>query len=355
MEKLNLMYTPKRTTEVWGYTDDGCVEIPWNKIVHKLNFTASYIWDRCNGRVTVKEILYGLAKNTDVSDDLNKSETDVLAILESWKCEGLLIVNFNTLHSEYDASCIYHIEANVAPPVDILFLSPPSPSPYAHRDFVLDPLGLGYMSAFLKSHGYNVGVMDLWIKQLNPNTVMDFVKRYNPKIVGISAKTVNFENGVIIAEIIKKISSDIIILFGGYHVTFNDEEILYKYNCIDIIVRREGEHTVLELVNFFLHNIGELSEIDGITFRKSSKVIRTQDRALICDLNSLPFPDRVILEKNVPVGIQTSRGCPAKYIFCSARGLAGGNYRQHTAEYIVAEIESLLSQRVNYIFFKMIL
>ena len=352
MEKTILMYTPKRNTEVWGYIDGDCVEVAWNKKTYKLTPVASYVWERCNGCVTVGEIVNDLVKTNN--ELLEKIKADVLELLESWKRDNLLIMNYHSLHSEseYDDSLVYNIEANVAPPVDVLLLSPPSPSPYAHRDVKLDPLGIGYLSAFLKSNGYSVAIMDLWVNQLNPATINDFVSRYSPKIIGISTKTVNFENGVKIAEIIKKISDDIVIIFGGYHVTFVDEEALTQNKAIDIVVRGEGEYTILELVDHFLHNIGTLNEIDGITYRDNGEIIRTRDRVLICDLDSLPFPDRISIKKDVPMGVQTSRGCPGKCIFCSARGLSGGRYRQRTAENIVSEVEVLLNRGANHIFFQ---
>ena len=186
MRKTKLQFTPKRITEVWGYGEYGCVEISRKGGVHRLGPTASRIWERCDGRTALGEMACDPA------------------LAEAWQRNGLIILDYNSLHSasEYDDSAVYPIKANVNHPVDILLLAPPSPSPYAHRDVRLEPLGNGYMSSLLKSRGFAVGLMDLWVSPLNPPTIKDFIARYNPKIVGISAKTVNFENGVKIAGII---------------------------------------------------------------------------------------------------------------------------------------------------------
>jgi len=361
MEKSMEQYTPKRKTEVWGHLDDGSIEVTYNKLAHKLSPLASYVFEHCNGRYTVNEIVNKAVKNGKLSSKIiEKSEisnADVLESLASLKNDDLIILNYNSLHSatEYNSSAIYPIAA-VNHPVDILFVSPPSPLPYAHReDMKLEPLGLGYMSSYLKSFGFSVGIIDSWVRQLNLETIYNFINRHSPKIVGITTKTVNFENGVIIADAVKKVSPDTIIIFGGYHVTFLDEEALAKNDSIDIIVRGEGEHTIVDLANYFLRNIGDLSKIDGITMRRNNKIIRTKERALICDLDTLPFPDRLSLDDTrvgVAVSVQTSRGCPSKCVFCAARGLSGGRYRQRSAENIISEIEFLLSKGVKSIFFQ---
>jgi len=354
MKKSKIHYTPKRRTEMWCYMDDDCVEIK-RKTTYKLDSMSSYIWENCDGRVTIAEIIKGLSEKCSTLD--SNIEINVLKILESWKCNDLLIMNFDSLHagSEYDEDCIYHIEANIKPPLDILLLTAPSPSPLAHnipQGNQMESLGIGYLSAFLNSHGFNAGVVDLWDKQLNPESIRNFISRYNPKIVGISSMSENFENGIKIAEIIKNISNDITILFGGSHVSFEDESALLNHKSVDVIVRGEGEHTVLELTNFFMHNIGELSTINGVTYQKNNKIIRTQDRKFIHDLDSLPFPDRMLPNKEVAVGIQTSRGCPGKCIFCSSKELAGGKYRKRTAENVIFEIEELLNRGNKIIYFQ---
>lgn len=355
MKTPEFLYTPKRATELWGYLENNLIEITSVKGVYRLNSVESYIWENCNGRMTIKEIASDLVKkfrNINMSD---KAEVEVIKILESWKKDNLLIINFNFLHpsSEYNNSDIYTIESNVKHAVDILLLVAPTPTPSTHRIALnnIEPIGIGYLSSFLKSHGFNVGIMNLWLEQLNPNTIKNFITQYDPKIVGISTMTENFENGVCIAEIIKEFRKNIVTIFGGSHVTFDDEKILKNNEPIDIIVRGEGEHTMLELANLFINNTGKLPNINGITYRKGEEIIRMKDRVLIKDLDSLPFPDRLTYKQDSLVGLQTSRGCPGQCIFCSAKGLSGGNYRNRSASNVIKEIEYLISKGVNNIWF----
>jgi len=339
-----------------GYLDDNCIEISWRKTTFQLDPFESFIWECCNGYIAVGGIIQRLLKSGTINSTFEDAEARIIKLLKSWKKEGFLILDFNFIHSasEYDDSCIYKIEANVSHPVDILLISAPSPSPMSHmvQAKSIEPLGIGYLSSFLKSHGFNAGIMNLWDKRLNASTIKDFIMRYNPQIVGISSMTENFENGIRIAKITKELREDIIIIFGGSHVTFDDENTLLNHKSIDIIVRGEGEYTLLELANYYLCNEGNISSISGISYRKNKSVVRTKDRMLISDLDALPFPDRMKLESNSTVGVQTSRGCPSQCIFCAARGISGGKYRKRSAENVISEVEYLLKHGINRIFFQ---
>jgi len=359
MGKTKLQCTPKRKTELWGYLDDDCVEISFQKKTIVLDIIESYIWACCDGYAEVNDIIHSLVNNSNGKYTLRKAEPGVLRVLELWKDEGLVILDYDSLNSasEYDDSCVYDIETNIKHPIEILLLSAPSPSPMTHMLEVVsnaaDPTGIGYLSSFLKSHGYSVGMMNLWHQQLNPKTIMDIINKYNPKIIGISSMTENFENGIRISQIVKDFRKDIVIVLGGPHVTFEDEKIAQiNHKSVDVIVRGEGEYTLLELANYFLNHTGDISRIDGITYWQDGKVVRTRNRALINDLDALPFPDRIDINKDIGVGVQTSRGCPGQCIFCVAKGLSGGKYRMRSAENVVSEIEYLLSKGVNFIFFQ---
>ena len=49
-------------------------------LIHQLNRTASYVWDRCNGRFTVREIAHQLAEVFDI--DPQTAVKDVAAVVE---------------------------------------------------------------------------------------------------------------------------------------------------------------------------------------------------------------------------------------------------------------------------------
>lgn len=347
---------PKRKTEQWGYIDNDTIEIVHITVFH-LNQVASSVWELCDGNHQIKDIMNEIYQKYNVRHDMEfEVQKDILQILASWQYDDLIIIDFHPIHSfsEY-CSDEYNLKFEEDNEKDILLLFPPSPSPMSYGDptNVFEPLGIKYIQSYLLKNGYNsVASENFWTVQLNDKTILKLIRHYNPKLVGISAMTENFENGIKIAEIIKLYSEDIITVCGGAHATYEDKTIIEKYSCIDIVIRGEGEITFLEVADFYLKNKGNLSDIQGITYRNSGEVIQNENRALIEDLDCLPFPVRKHLRGDVTVGMQTSRGCPGQCIFCCAAGLSGGKYRMRSAENVVSEIEEIYKHGGRKIFFQ---
>ena len=64
-------------------------------------------------------------------------------------------------------------------------------------------------------------------------------------------------------------------MLGGSHGTFWDENALKEYPSLDIVVRREGEQTFIELLDK-LQTHSSLSNVLGITYRNGDKIVRNR-------------------------------------------------------------------------------
>ena len=228
----------------------------------------------------------------------------------------------------------------------------------------LPPLGIAYLSACLKEKGYDASSIDMsgwdWKK------VKEFIEKEKPDIVGVSCFTDTRDSADKLLKIAKLSSSKIITIMGGPHATFLDEQALSAYS-VDIVVRGEAELTIVELINA-LEQGKDISKIEGITFKIKDKVIKTKDRKLISNLDSLPFPDYSSIkmsdyEKHIDVGtpntdkgagkiwgsIITSRGCPYRCSFCSSACFWGHRWRGRSVKSVVDEIEMLVKKGVEYL------
>lgn len=56
--------------------------------VHQLNATASYVWERCDGRASLTEIAHGLAEMYDVEP--GQAAADVATLVGQFRALGLL-------------------------------------------------------------------------------------------------------------------------------------------------------------------------------------------------------------------------------------------------------------------------
>src|SRR3989344_3167955 len=139
------------------------------------------------------------------------------------------------------------------------------------------PLGIMSLSSFLKERKINTKMLDCTMSR-NPLLLVEkFVKKFRPTVVGISCIIASYRSTVEIAKKVKGIDKQIKVVVGGIYPTFACEKILRIHKEIDFVVRGEGEHTLYELL-MALSNEKNLENVDGISFIKDKKYIRTDDR-----------------------------------------------------------------------------
>jgi radical SAM superfamily enzyme YgiQ (UPF0313 family) len=174
-------------------------------------------------------------------------------------------------------------------------------------------------------------------------------------VVGISSITRTQPPSYELARRLKELNPEIRILLGGPHVTAFPEEAL---QVGDVVVRREGDATIAELMERFATDSVDpfLGDILGISFRnRQGEVVHNPERDFLTnvELGRLPFPD---YPKSVLNGIShsvivTSRGCPFHCDFCAVIAHFGSRYRFLEADRVVELIQHTLRQTRKPIFF----
>ena len=213
-----------------------------------------------------------------------------------------------------------------------------------HMPFAL--LGLGYLAAVLEKNNYRVDVIDCQVLKLSPEEFRTEISKRQPDIVGVTSSTLTYQSGLKLIKIAKEACPNCITIAGGSHVTFWDDKALQECPELDIVVRREGENTMLELVQR-IEAEESYDDVLGTTCRKDGKIIRNPDRPYIEDLDSLPFPARHLwpMEKfrelEDVLYLATSRGCVYWCEFCTTVRMHGRKYRMRSAKNVVDELEFL--------------
>ncbi len=205
------------------------------------------------------------------------------------------------------------------------------------------PLGLAYMAAVLEQNGFEVKIFDCPVCEFDHDKLKAELESYQPTMVGIGSMTPTIESALKSARLTKEVCPDAKVLMGGPHATFAGEEILESENAVDIIVRGEGEETIVELAKQL-----PIGEVKGVTFRKDNQIIQTANRPYIQDLDSLPLPAYKYLpmEKYNITGrnllsIISSRGCPYQCPFCVASQMFGAPFRGRSSKKVLDEMEWL--------------
>lgn len=157
---------------------------------------------------------------------------------------------------------------------------------------------------------------------------IDKILQTRPAVVGFSVNACSLLATIELARLIKNKASYIKTVIGGpmFFVTFDLSDIL-KHDCIDVVVIGEGEETFLELSDGLLKG-KNLEDCKGICFRKDGKIVKTQEREEIKNLDKLPFLDlgAFALDKYDPPGhlgkhvsLMASRGCVLNCVYCGPK------------------------------------
>ncbi|UCH32248.1 MAG: cobalamin-dependent protein [Candidatus Bathyarchaeota archaeon] len=218
------------------------------------------------------------------------------------------------------------------------------------------PLGILYIATILRREGIEVALLDQAAQGYNMEQTIKWVQKEAPDMLGFSALASSGMTAARIAKRVKEYDPNITIIFGNYYATFNDRRILTKYPQVDIIIRGEGEETTKELIET-IQKRSSLKKVKGITFRAKGKIINTPDRPLIKDVDSLPIPNRTLLDVEYhstllgAIGapkrfttLLSSRGCPYRCRFCGCQSIVHGTWRPRSVENTFTELELLRNE-----------
>ena len=230
----------------------------------------------------------------------------------------------------------------------VLLFNPPPPRGFS-EELQAPHVGLAYLAAVLEERGFKVWVVDAHpFGQGGLSLLPLMVKRIKPDVVGITSTTSSISLAYEAADVVKRVSPGSTVVMGGPHVTFLDREALKECEALDVVVRGEGEETLIEVVER-LEDGRSLKGVLGVTYRGPyGRAVREPDRPLIEDLDSLPFPSyrhlpldlyRSFGLKPPSLPVVTSRGCPFKCSFCVAWRLYKGKWRKRSPSNVVDELE----------------
>jgi len=146
----------------------------------------------------------------------------------------------------------------------------------SEADRAMIHLGLGYLAAALENRGDTVQVLDVGVAGGSERSLLQNIESLNPEVVGITAQTASYSKALRISNLVKKWNHACLVIFGGPHASILTEEVL-KEPSVDIVVRGEGDITIIELMDGLeagdtLANIkGYLSEKMGPYFTMNLK------------------------------------------------------------------------------------
>ena len=109
-------------------------------------------------------------------------------------------------------------------------------------------MGLAYLGAVAEKAGHQVNIIDCQAEKLTYDTFRQRIAKVPSDVVGVTSTTLLYNSAKKIMETAKEEHPNAVNMIGGSHVSFWDENALNECPSIDVVVRREGELTFLELL-----------------------------------------------------------------------------------------------------------
>ena len=226
------------------------------------------------------------------------------------------------------------------------------------------PIGLAYIMAYLRSCGHDAIGYDFGDSEDDPVELARSYGLDRYAVVGFSVYNESFLPAIAMANWIKEHRPDATIVLGGPHATAVHEHIMRTYPCVDVIVRREGEESMLAILEALRGSTG-FCDIVGTTARGAGgEIIVNPDRPAVAQLDDLPFPDAdFISHSGYPavtyydevqqrmkpaLTVCSSRSCPFDCSFCGVLTI-GRKYRSREAQRVAEEVRYFRERHgINY-------
>lgn len=229
------------------------------------------------------------------------------------------------------------------------------------------PEGLGYVAASLRNAGHDIVVMDINAYRWSPAQVEEKIKEIEYDVAGTGSLVTVYKYFKWLVPVLKKYHPSKPVILGGSIASASPELIMYHLKEVDIICYGEGEITSVDLLDA-LEKGRDLSEVQGICYRKNGRIVKNPPRPFIKNLDTLPWPawDLFPIEiysqnpdgyyelvsdakwtdgkprEDTPLTLNISgtRGCPFRCTFCHS-DFTGMRYRKMSPDYILKKIQYL--------------
>ena len=213
--------------------------------------------------------------------------------------------------------------------------------------------GVAILSACLKQKGYLTSLIHI-SKRVKKEAFISSVKSHRPDIIAFSFISTMFPQIKTFSSWLKDL--DIPTLYGGMHPT------IAPYECLDqegigTICVGEGEGAIVDFCQA-IEKGTDIKHIPNIWVKEGEKIYKNPCRALIENLDSLPFADYQLFKYknledcyiNKSLVIQASRGCIYNCTYCCnplLRSLypnKGRFFRHYGVNRLLDEIEYALKK-----------
>ncbi|HEX3028675.1 MAG TPA: B12-binding domain-containing radical SAM protein [Clostridia bacterium] len=216
--------------------------------------------------------------------------------------------------------------------------------------YIHSSLAPWYLKAFCNEECGIIRIREFTINE-NPDTVLSSIFLEQADAVAFSCYIWNITYVLKVAEDLKKISPETVIILGGPEVSYDPDVLLAEKHYIDFIISGEGERPFKSLLNFLSGKRAD-ADLFGITYRSGASIIKSAMPQLIENLDSIPSPytEEMLDSLNGRiVYFESSRGCPFSCSYCISSTFEGVRY--FSIERVRSDLHKLINAGVKQIKF----
>ena len=179
--------------------------------------------------------------------------------------------------------------------------------------FIHSNLAVRYLKSFTRDMDYESKIKEFTINDREGRILEEIIKE-KPDIVAFSTYIWNVELISRVANLIKRVDSNIEILYGGPEVSFDSRSFL-KNNVGEYVIEGEGEKTYRDFILYKLGKI-KLEDVRGLHYKINDIVYSNEKRPLMSmDEIVFPYEENEDLTNKI-VYYEASRGCPFNCKYC---------------------------------------
>jgi radical SAM superfamily enzyme YgiQ (UPF0313 family) len=148
---------------------------------------------------------------------------------------------------------------------------------------------------------------------------------------------------------VKRIRPDLHIVLGGWHPSLMPYQTLQS-DCVDVVVRGQGELTMVELAERLAQN-RSLEGLHGTSFKDGGQPVHNPDRP-VENINRLPSPAYHLVDFAAyeaargmrEIGYASSVGCPYACNYCTDQVFYNRRFNAYRADRVVEEVIGLVER-----------
>lgn len=220
-------------------------------------------------------------------------------------------------------------------------------------------VGLAYVASAVERAGIDLEIIDIDANRYTEEQVEKQIRTKKYDAVGIGTLSSAYRWTKNITNVIKTHKPNVPIIVGNILGT-SIPKLLLERTYVDIACLGEGDETVVDIISAFDKGL-PLDSVNGIMYKNSNEIVETSPRALIGNIDDIPFPNydlfdmEIYLEKSkwhvaspdqlgmpfeniVAMPVNTTRGCPYRCTFCF-NAFQSDKFRLRSPANIIAEIE----------------